>query len=310
MGSRRTALVFPGQGSQHPGMLADVPELESLDRLLDAAEALSGLELRTMAALGTPEDLADTRVAQPLLYLADWAWGYTLLESGVEPDAVAGHSLGELAALAVAGVVSPEAGLELVAERSKLMATAAAANPGAMSAVLGMDADAIRESIAEVPNVWVANDNAPGQVVISGTSDGVTLATALLLEGGARKVVQLAVAGAFHSPIMDPAGAAFAELLEGAEFEDARIPVLQNTDPEPATDGDTIRKRLIGQITSPVRWTEIMRRLAADGPVTLIESGPGTVLTGLARRVEGVTALAVQTTDLETIVEEVSAEDV
>ncbi len=123
-----TALVFPGQGSQRAGMLDNVPELESLDRLLDAAEALSGLELSTIARLGSAEDMADTRVAQPLLYLADWAWGVTLLESGVQPVAVAGHSLGELAALAIAGVYSPEAGLELVVERSKLMATTAIVN--------------------------------------------------------------------------------------------------------------------------------------------------------------------------------------
>ena len=288
-------------------MLDNVPELESLDRLLDAAEALSGLELSTIARLGSAEDMADTRVAQPLLYLADWAWGVTLLESGVQPVAVAGHSLGELAALAVAGVFSPEAGLELVVERSKLMATTAIATPGGMSAVLGMESAAISAAIQSIPGVWVANDNAAGQVVISGTRDGIERATAALQEVGVGKVVPLAVAGPFHSPLMEPARVAFEEIgVLGAEFANARIPVLQNTDPTPETDGERIRERLVTQITSPVRWTETMAALAADGPVALIEAGPGSVLCGLAKRIENLTALAVETTDLETLVQEVS----
>jgi len=301
----RTALVFPGQGSQRPGMLDAVPELDALERLLDAAEALSGLELRSIASAGPDDRLADTSVAQPLLYLADWAWGVTLLQSGVEPFAVAGHSLGELAALAVAGVFSPEAGLELVVERSKLMTTAAAARAGTMAAVLGMDGSAVRETIADVEDVWLANDNAPGQVVISGSVDGIAEATAALIDAGARRVVPLAVSGAFHSPMMESASTAFADLLIGAEFEDARIPVYQNTDPTPETDGDAIRERLIAQIASPVRWTEIMQALVAEGPIALIESGPGNVLAGLAKRVEGITALSVESASLESIVGEV-----
>lgn len=286
-------------------MLDAVPELESLDRLLDAAEALSGLELSTIVRLGTPEDLADTRAAQPLLYLADWAWGLTLLESGVKPVGVAGHSLGEFAALAVAGVFSPEAGLELVVERSKLMAATVAAAPGGMSAVLGLDRSAVSAVVDEMQGVWVANDNAPGQIVISGTKQGIGQASAALQEAGARKVIPLAVTGAFHSPIMEPARVAFERILLGADFDDARIPVLQNTDPTPETSGARIRERLIGQITSPVRWTETMAAFAADGPTTLIEAGPGAVLTGLAKRMENITALAVESTDLEALVMEV-----
>jgi [acyl-carrier-protein] S-malonyltransferase len=287
-------------------MLENVPEIDSLDRLLDAAEALSGMELRAILKRADTEELADTRVAQPLLYLADWAWGFTLVESGIEPFAVAGHSLGELAALAVAGVYSPEAGLELVVERSKLMATAAQTHPGAMAAVLGMDGAAVSETVSAIEGVWVANDNAPGQVVISGTKAGVEDATAALTAAGARRIVPLNVAGAFHSPLMTAAADAFADLLLGAEFSDARIPVVQNTDPTPATDGDAIRERLVGQIVSAVRWTETMRALVAEGPATIIEAGPGSVLSGLAKRVDGLTALAVETTDLETLVQEVS----
>ena len=288
-------------------MLDDVPEHDSLERLLDAAEALSGLDLHAIARNGSPERLADTRVAQPLLYLADYAWGMTLLESGVEPCAVAGHSLGELAALAVAEVYSPEAGLELVVERSKLMASAAAAHPGAMSAVLGLDAASVAEVLENVDDVWIANDNAPGQIVISGTTEAVAAASSALTDAGARRVVPLAVAGAFHSPIMEPAGAAFADLLVGAEFDDARFPVCQNTDPTPETTGDIIRERLIRQITSPVRWTETMLALVADGPLTLIEAGPGSVLAGLAKRVDGISVRSVESESLESIVEEVTS---
>ena len=304
--SSRTAFVFPGQGSQRAGMLDALPELDSLGRLMDAAEALSGLELRAIAALGGADELADTRVAQPLLYLADWAWGVTLLESGIKPVAVAGHSLGELAALAVAGVFSPEAGLELVVERSRLMAATAAATPGTMAAVLGLDRNDVVTALAGIEGVWVANDNAPGQVVVSGTHDGVDAASAALSEAGARRVVPLAVSGPFHSPLMQPAATAFADLLAGTDFSDAAIPVLQNTDPTPQTDAETIRTRLIAQITAPVRWTETLQMLVADGPITVIEAGPGSVLTGLSRRVEGVTGRAVESVGLEELVMEVS----
>jgi [acyl-carrier-protein] S-malonyltransferase len=174
-----------------------------------------------------------------------------------------------------------------------------------MSAVLGMDSAAIEVAIAGIAGVWIANDNAPGQVVISGTLAGIGDATAALEEAGARRIVQLAVAGAFHSPLMEPARAAFEAIVTGAEFADARVPVIQNTDPTPETDASVIRDRLIAQITSPVRWTETMQTLVADGPITMIEAGPGSVLAGLARRVETVTAYSVESSDLETIVEEV-----
>lgn len=287
-------------------MLETAPENEDLDRLLDAAEALADMHLCRLATDGTDEQLADTRVAQPLLYLADWAWGVALIESGIAPEAVAGHSLGELAALAIAGVFSAEAGLELVVERSKLMAATAAATPGGMAAVLGMDGEVIAAALEGMSGVWVANDNAPGQVVMSGTHQGIEAATAALSEAGARKIVPLKVAGAFHSPLMEPAREAFSLLLEGADFADATIPVYQNTDPTPATDAELIRTRLIDQITSPVRWTETMYAMAADGIGLLVESGPGAVLTGLARRVEGVEALASETAGIERILEEVS----
>ncbi|MDA3935707.1 MAG: ACP S-malonyltransferase [Actinomycetota bacterium] len=301
----RTAIVFPGQGSQRPGMLDAVPDHDSLGRLLDAAEALSGLNLKRIATDGSAEELSDTVAAQPLLYLADWVWGVTLLDSGVEPIAMAGHSLGELAALAVAGVFSAEAGLELVVERSKLMAAAVQATPGGMSAVLGMPAQDIVRVLDDIDDVWIANDNAPGQVVISGTVQGVREATDSLLEAGAKRVVPLPVAGAFHSPIMEPARSAFADLLSSTEFLEAHVPIIQNTMPEMSVDPTVIKERLSMQIAAPVRWTDTMAALVAEGPITLIEAGPGAVLKGLARRVDGIQALSVETAGLEAIVEEV-----
>lgn len=304
--TKRAALVFPGQGSQRVGMLADAPHNDDLERLLDAAEALSDIELRTIATMGDDEDLADTRIAQPLLYLADWAWGIALLETGVDPVAVAGHSLGELAALAVAGAFSAEAGLELVVERSKLMSHAAAHTPGAMAAVLGLDAGKVAEVVERIDSVWVANDNAPGQVVVSGERAAVEAASEALSAAGARRVVPLKVSGAFHSPMMKDAASAFAGVLRGAEFSVTAYPVLQNTEPVPTRDPEVIRERLVGQITAPVRWTETMQALAVDGEITVIEAGPGAVLTGLAKRVDGVTAVSAEAVGLKTILEEVS----
>jgi [acyl-carrier-protein] S-malonyltransferase len=288
-------------------MFEGVPEHESLERLLDAAEALSDMDLRSLASEGPEERLADTRVAQPLLYLADWAWGRALIDSGVAPSAVAGHSLGELAALAIAEVFSVEAGLELVVERSRFMATAARENPGTMAAVLGLDSATVRTAIEGVSNVWVANDNSSGQLVISGSLQGVADASQALTDAGARRIVPLAVAGAFHSPLMADAKARFADILEATDFADATIPVYQNTSAEAATNGSLIRDRLIDQIVAPVRWTETMSSLVHDGISLLIEAGPGGVLTGLAKRVDGLTALAAETAGIERILEEVSA---
>lgn len=304
--SLRTALVFPGQGSQRPGMLAELPDTDDLGRLLDAAEALTDLELRVLASMGPEEELADTRVSQPLLYLADWAWGRALLDSGISPFAVAGHSLGELAALAIAGVYSVEAGLELVVERGKLMALTAVSTPGTMAAVLGMSRDDLVSTIQGIEGVWVANDNAVGQVVISGTEAGVKEASEALSAAGAKRVVPLKVSGPFHCPLMEPARAAFEEIVRGASFSDAKIPVVQNTEPTLTTSAAVIKERLISQITAPVRWTETLDTLVADGPVRLIEAGPGAVLTGLARRIDTIDAIAVETAGIGALLGEVS----
>lgn len=296
-----TALVFPGQGSQRSGMLDAFVARPDLERLLDAAEALTGLELRRIAGQGTPEQLSDTRAAQPLLYLTDWAWGMEAMSAGISPDAVAGHSLGEFAALAVSGAISVEAGLELIVERSRLMAEGAEASRGGMAAVLGLDSMTIRDAITGLEGVWVANDNAPGQIVISGTLDGVEAASAALSHAGARRMVPLAVSGAFHSPLMLPAAERFAQLLERADFHDSRIPVYQNADPTPTRDGGLIRSRLKNQMTSPVRWTETMLGLVGDGIGTILECGPGAVLAGLAKRIDGLAALTAEAGGIESL---------
>jgi [acyl-carrier-protein] S-malonyltransferase len=298
-----TALVFPGQGSQRHGMLDALPEQVALGRLLDAGEALSGLDLRAVAGIGTPRQLADTRAAQPLLFLADWIWGSAALKAGVVPSALAGHSLGEIAALAFAGVYSVEAGLELVVERARLMAECAAASPGGMSAVLGLDAETIAGVVDGIEGVWVANDNAPGQVVISGTAEGIGAAGASLLTAGARRIVPLQVSGPFHTPLMAPAADAFARLLSQTAFSDAAVPVYSNTCPVAATDAATLRERLASQIVSPVRWTATMRALVADGHATVLEAGPGSVLTGLAKRVAGISAFAVEEDGITAVLE-------
>ena len=305
--SQKIALVFPGQGSQGTGMLVSDAISGDLDRLIDAGEALSGLPLRALASSGSPQQLANTRVAQPLLYLAGWAAGRRALEQGVVPGAVAGHSLGEYAALAVAGVFSVEAGLELVVERSTLMAEAAENVPGGMLAVLGLDVPTLHAAIDDLDGVWIANDNCPGQVVVSGTADGLAHAAIALSEAGARRIVPLAVAGPFHTPLMQPAADRFAEVLQQASFSDASVPVFQNTDPTPSVAAREIRKRLETQIVSPVRWTETMAALRAAGVSILLECGPGAVLTGLARRFEGLEAFAMEQTDVRELVAEVGS---
>jgi [acyl-carrier-protein] S-malonyltransferase len=175
-----------------------------------------------------------------------------------------------------------------------------------MAAVFGLEARIISDIVGEIEGAWVANDNAPGQVVVSGTHEALERASAAIEGAGARRVVALKVAGPFHCPLMAPVQEAFADILESAEFSDAEIPAIQNTHPTPEVKASAIREHLSTQIASPVRWTETMRTLASDGPVTLIEAGPGSVLTGLARDVEDITAYSVESAGLEYVIEEVS----
>lgn len=302
-----SVFVFPGQGSQRPGMLALAPENDTLDRLLDAAEGLSGLPLRELGEDESLESeaLLDTRVSQPLLYLVDWAWAVALMDTGIEPVSLAGHSLGEFVALAVSGAISVEAGLELVIERSKLMAKAAEEHPGSMTAVLGLSQSEVRQFTDRVDGVWVANDNSPKQTVLSGRVDALAEVSELLAAETSARLIQLKVSGGFHSPLMESAAERFADSLSQAEFRKAVIPVLSNAEPTATQDPEILRQRLISQMTAPVRWTETMAAISAHAPVVVIESGPGSVLRGLARGIEGVSVISVESVGLEHIVEEV-----
>lgn len=299
------AFVFPGQGSQRVGMLDALPAMPDTGRLLDLAEDLSGLALRSLVTDGPAVALSDTRAAQPLLFIADLMWARAAAEV-VDPSFVAGHSLGELAALAFAGVFTPEVGIKLVCERGRIMSEAASEAPGGMAAVLGMARDDVTRLIEGARGVWIANDNSAAQAVISGTHGGIEWATQALLAAGARKVVRLDVAGPFHSPLMEAAADRFARVLEGEAFADSRMPVIQNADPTPTSDAAVIRRRLLAQITAPVRWRETMGTLSEHGATILIEAGPGAVLTGLARRTEGLTAVAVDNEGIARVVEVVS----
>ena len=305
--SRALAFIFPGQGSQRIGMLDVLPVSDRVSAALDAAESLSGLPLRELAQHGPSSALADTRAAQPLLYVADLAWAWALEDEGVLPSYVAGHSLGELAALTFAGALTIHDGLALVVARGRIMAQVATDVPGTMAAVLGMPRDTIALVLEGIDGVWVANDNSEGQAVISGTHSGIDRATAALVAAGARKAVPLDVSGAFHCPLMAPARDDFDVLLGGVAFSRARMPVIQNTYPTPATDPDTLRARLADQITAPVRWRETMSTLVNLGVDVVIETGPGAVLTGIARRVEGLSPVGAEANGLTGVLEVVRA---
>jgi [acyl-carrier-protein] S-malonyltransferase len=275
-------------------MLDALPSAALPQALLDLAEDLAGLPMRRIAAEGPDSSLADTRVAQPLLFISGLAWAHVAESSGVQPCAVAGHSLGELTALVYAGVLDPDDGIRLVSERARLMAEAAAAIPGTMAAVLGMSSEEVAGIIGGLAGVWVGNENGPGQVTISGTHPGVEHASAALLAAGAR-VVPLRVSGAFHSPLMADAAAEFRRLLEAVSFRDARLPLAQNTDPSLTTAGAVIKERLSRQMVSPVGWTAIMEGFRAEGIGVLAECGPGSVLTGITRRMEGLEGVSLET---------------
>lgn len=300
---RAVAFVFPGQGSQRIGMLERIPVSASAAGLLEQAESVSGLPLVRIAAEGPAAALADTRVAQPLLFIADLLWARFLAEHGVEAVAVAGHSLGEYAALAFAGALDATDALTLVIERSRLMADVAADAGGTMAAVLGMDHASIHAVVGGLDGVWVANDNGPGQVVISGTYAGIEQALEALSAAGARRVVPLEVAGPFHCPLMAPAAEAFAPALSRARFSDSRIPISQNTDASLVVDATLIRERLAGQIVSPVGWTSTLEALQKSGTEVLVECGPGSVLTGITKRFEALEGVSAETDGLDRVLE-------
>jgi [acyl-carrier-protein] S-malonyltransferase len=275
------AWVFPGQGSQKTGMAEGVLALPGAKERFARASELLGRDLLAIcsgAASGELADLNDTRNTQPALFVVESLLVDALRAQGRTAHLVAGHSLGELVALYAAEVFDADTGLRLMQRRSELMA---AAGGGAMTAVMGFDRGQLEQLVAAQEGVVIANDNSEAQVVLSGTPEAVAAVTAAL---PCKRAKPLAVSGAFHSPFMAAAAAAFAAELEAVPFAEARIPVLSNTDPTPETDGAALKERLRSQMIRGVRWREAMARLPQEGIDTAVEIGPGSVLSGLIKR--------------------------
>ncbi|MHB1574938.1 MAG: ACP S-malonyltransferase [Candidatus Dormibacteria bacterium] len=278
-------LLFPGQGAQQPGMGASLVAGGREVELLEVAER-GGLALSRLLVEGTASELRPTEVAQPALYYVGVALGRLVVGQGLAPDFSAGHSLGEYTALAVAGALEPADGMRLVMARGRLMAEAP---EGTMAAVMGLEReplDAICEAIAAQGEICVvANDNSPGQLVISGSRAGVEDASSAARAAGARRVVPLSVGGAFHSPLMEAAGAAFAEVLADVDIRDPRWPVASGCSGTLARTAAEVREALRLQLSSPVLWTQTVRALVQAGATRFLECGPGNTLGSLVRRI-------------------------
>lgn len=282
----KKAYVFPGQGAQYSGMGKDLYESNPKARtLFDKADEILGFKISEIMFGGTDEELKQTRVTQPAIFLHSVALAVALGEE-FQPDMVAGHSLGELSALTAAGALSFEDGLRLVSARAEAMQKACEIKPSTMAAVIALADDKVEEVCAGIDGVVVAaNFNCPGQVVISGEVESVQAACVALKEAGAKRALPLNVSGAFHSPMMEPARAELQKAIEATEFYTPRCAVYQNVDALPHTDPVEIKQNLIAQLTSPVRWTQSVERMCADGATAFEELGPGQVLQGLIKKI-------------------------
>ena len=276
----KKAYVFPGQGAQYSGMGKELYDNnEEARSMFERANEILGFRITDIMFDGSNEDLRQTKVTQPAVFLHSVVLAKVL---DVEPSAVAGHSLGEFSALVVAGALSFEEGLQLVAKRAMAMQRACEVEPGTMAAVLRLPDATIEQICEDVDGVVVAaNYNCPGQLVISGAVDAVNEACAKMKEAGARRALVLPVGGAFHSPLMEPARKELAEAIEQADFKAPICPIYQNVDALPHTLPEEIKANLIAQLTAPVRWTQIVENMAADGVESFVELGPGEVLKGL-----------------------------
>ncbi|MCL6436394.1 MAG: ACP S-malonyltransferase [Leptolyngbyaceae cyanobacterium HOT.MB2.61] len=273
----KTAWVFPGQGSQSVGMGADLFDLPEAKAKFELSDKILGW---SVARICQSEDdkVSRTLYTQPCLYVIEAILVDLLKARGQQPDFVAGHSLGEYSALYAAKVFSFEDGLRLIKHRAELMDSAC---DGMMAALLGFDRDQLEQQLQQTPNVVLANDNNAGQVVISGTPDGVE---AIINNVKSKKAVKLNVSGAFHSPLMAAAAAEFQRELDAVHFSPAQVPVLSNVDPAPATDANLLKDRLSRQMTGTVRWREISLKMPEEGIERVVEVGPGKVLTGIIKR--------------------------
>ena len=283
----KNAYIFPGQGSQYPGMAKGLYESNAVAReMFEKANDILGFRITDIMFEGTAEELKQTKVTQPAIFLHSVVLARCLPE--FRPDMVAGHSLGEFSALVAAGALDFEEGLRLVSIRAQAMQKACEAVPGSMAAVLAMPAEKVEEICASCEGIVVAaNYNCEGQIVISGEVSAVNDACTRLKEAGARRALQLPVGGAFHSPLMEPARAELAEGIEKATFHTPVCPIYQNVTARPTTDAQEIKANLLTQLTSPVRWTQSVMNMIADGADKFIELGPGKVLQGLVSKTAG-----------------------
>lgn len=280
------AYLFPGQGSQFPGMGKDLfDRFEIAKEMFQASDEILGFDLSTILLEGSKEDLQQTRVTQPAIYLHSVI---TAKVMGVDfqPDALAGHSLGEFSALTAAGAIDFESGLKLVSKRAEAMQKACNLSEGTMAAVLGLEDNIVEEICQQTAGVVVAaNYNCPGQLVISGSLDAITSACEDLKAAGARRALVLPVGGAFHSPLMEPARTELANAIDSTNFSAPLCPIYQNTTASAVSDPEEIQKNLIAQLTAPVRWTQSVNAMIEAGITNYIEVGPGKVLQGLIRKI-------------------------
>ncbi|MEA2041518.1 MAG: ACP S-malonyltransferase [Bacteroidota bacterium] len=281
------AYVFPGQGAQFSGMGKELYENYSQAKeMFDKANDILGFKITDIMFDGSEEDLRQTKVTQPAIFLHS-VISAVCLTDGESPDMVAGHSLGEFSALVINKALKFEDALRLVAQRADAMQKACETEPSAMAAVLGMEDDKVKEICKAIDEIVVpANYNTPGQIVISGSVKGIDEAVEQLKEAGAKRAVKLKVGGAFHSPLMKPAEAQLEAAINETNFSEPICPVYQNVNAKPVNNADEIKKNLTAQLTSPVRWTEIYKNMLADGGNEFVEIGPGKVLRGLMKKID------------------------
>ncbi|MEC8397426.1 MAG: ACP S-malonyltransferase [Bacteroidota bacterium] len=280
------AYIFPGQGSQFPGMGKDLfDKFEMAKEMFHVSDEILGFDLSTIIFKGSKEDLQQTRVTQPAIFLHSIITA-KVMGADFQPDAVAGHSLGEFSALTAAGVIDFESGLKLVSKRAEAMQKACNLSKGTMAAILGMEDKKVDEICHQISGVVVAaNYNCPGQLVISGSIDAIESACEDLKAAGAKRALILPVGGAFHSPLMEPARAELENAIDSTSFSDPLCPIYQNSPAISVEDPIEIQKNLIAQLTAPVRWSQSINSMIESGITNFIEVGPGKVLQGLVRKI-------------------------
>lgn len=279
------AYIFPGQGAQFVGMGKDLYENPKAAELFEKANEIIGFRISDIMFGGTDDELKQTNVTQPAIFLHSVILAKVLGED-FKPDMVAGHSLGEFSALVAANALSFDDGFRLVIARANAMQKACEVQPSTMAAILGLSDDVVEKICAEIDEIVVpANYNCPGQLVISGSIEGIDLACARLTEAGAKRALKLNVGGAFHSPLMEPAKIELQAAIEATNILVPICPVYQNVDAEPYTDSARIKENLIKQLTGAVRWTQTVEHMLANGGTEFIEVGPGNVLQGLVKKV-------------------------